>query len=855
MHVILIHQLALGDSSTIILSFYFDFFLLLVQMQGQETFSSGTVVHQPRREFAEMKSLRVHRNISGCLVLGTTHHVHMKNKNDAHKQCIIVMKFLSCLMSLLMVVNIPAGSRAMSMSPPTSSGSATMAQFFDMPYGIDYMQIEPTGDAKVMGPNLGLGTLVLTGAGESNQTSSSGRASFWNQVQLKNTTANTVASFSTNITFSITTNTSYSPCDSGQGLTIFLSADNSSTLPIGGTTNGAYLGLELTNSTNNGNLSNHVFAVEVDTFMNVGTGFDDLSSCHVGVNVDSMISRNVSDMCPAGKMMCGCVENQGNYTLTVEYEAGTQILSVLLQDHMSPPMTLANMSIASFDMFQVADEFMYVGVSAATAPLSGSVSCGEVHSIYTWSFYVGPLVDVSGGNMMAGGDGGTSSNGIMKKTGVIVGMTVGAAVGLVALIVLCWFAMKDKNCAVRINVNNNEPSSVGAMKQNDLLRGPMAIDNPRVFTYKELDAMTKNFSPTERLGRGASGTVYRGTMRGDQAGTTLLVAVKRIADKSQEDNEREFLAEVSIISQIRHRNLVRLLGWCQEKGHLLLVYEYMPRGSLEKWLTRGAAARNNNNSNNSSNSSNNNFTVMAWNVRYNILSGVAAALSYLHEDWGQCILHRDVKPSNVLLDSDFNAHLGDFGLARLVEHDKGAQVTTCVAGTLGYLAPELGQTGRATTKSDVYSFGILVLEVCCGRQPICYNFPPDKIVLLDMVWAAHTARDLLSVADPELEQFHYDKGQMAIALQVGLLCCHPNPDERPSISTVRQILGGTVALPPVPVAKPKIRYSTTYTTNSGSHQQQLSFDAANSAGFPSDVGSFSSSNAGGMLSTIYLEAR
>jgi len=836
-------------------------------MQGRETFSSGTVVHQPRMEFAEMRSLRVHHNISGCLVLGTTHHVHMKNKNDAHKQCIIVMKFLSCLMSLLMVVNIP-GSMAMSMSPPTSSGSATMTQVIDMPYGIDYMQIEPTGDAKVMDLNSGLGTLVLTGAGESNETSSSGRATFWNQVHMKNTTANTVASFSTNISFSITTNTSYSPCDSGQGLTIFLAADNSSSLPIGGTTNGAYLGLELTNLTNNGNLSNHVFAVEVDTFMNVGTGFDDLSSCHVGVNVDSMISRNVSDMCPAGKMMCDCIENKGNYTLTVEYEAGMQILSVLLQDQMSPPMTYATILMASFDMFQVADEFMYVGVSAATAPLSGSISCGEVHSIYTWSFYVGPLVDASGGNMMGGGGGGTSSNENMKKTGVIVGIVIGAAVGLVALIVLCWFVVKDKNCAVRINVNNNEPSSVGAMKQNDLLRGPMAIDNPRVFTYKELNAMTKNFSPTERLGRGASGTVYRGTMRGDQAGTTQLVAVKRIADKSQEDNEREFLAEVSIISQIRHRNLVRLLGWCQEKGHLLLVYEYMPRGSLEKWLTRGAAARNNN-SNNSSNGSsnnnsngsnnnniiiNNNFTVMAWNVRYNILSGVAAALSYLHEDWGQCILHRDVKPSNVLLDSDFNAHLGDFGLARLVEHDKGAQVTTCVAGTLGYLAPELGQTGKATTKSDVYSFGILVLEVCCGRQPICYNFPPEKIVLLDMVWAAHTARDLLSVADPELEQYHYDKGQMAIALQVGLLCCHPNPDERPSISIVRQILGGTVALPPVPVAKPKIRYSTTYTTNSGSYQQQSSSDAANS-GFPSDVGSFSSSNAGGMLSTIYLEPR
>ena len=193
--------------------------------------------------------------------------------------------------------------------------------------------------------------------------------------------------------------------------------------------------------------------------------------------------------------------------------------------------------------------------------------------------------------------------------------------------------------------------------------------------------------------------------------------------------EREFLAEISIISQIRHRNLVQLQGWCREKEKLLLVYEYMPNGSLDTWLFKKTGQKK--------------PTVLAWDLRHSIVTGVAAAIAYLHEEWEQCVLHRDIKASNVMLDGDFNAHLGDFGLARLIDHDTNPKSTA-----LGYLAPEMPHTGKATKKSDVYSFRVLALEVACGRQVFDRNLSDAEMVLIECVWRAYEAGALLSAADP-----------------------------------------------------------------------------------------------------------
>jgi hypothetical protein len=216
---------------------------------------------------------------------------------------------------------------------------------------------------------------------------------------------------------------------------------------------------------------------------------------------------------------------------------------------------------------------------------------------------------------------------------------------------------------------------------------------PHRFSYKDLFHATKGFSDKQLLGEGGFGGVYRGALR--KSGMEIAVS------HESRQGIKEFVAEVVSIGRLRHRNLVQLLGYCRRKGELLLVYDYMPNGSLDKYLHGGNGSRG----------------AIDWPQRLHIIRGVASGLLYLHEDWEQIVIHRDVKASNVLLDSEMNGRLGDFGLARLYDHGADAQ-TTHVVGTMGYLAPELGHTGKATPATDVFAFGAFLLEVTCGRRPV-----------------------------------------------------------------------------------------------------------------------------------------
>jgi interleukin-1 receptor-associated kinase 1 len=291
-----------------------------------------------------------------------------------------------------------------------------------------------------------------------------------------------------------------------------------------------------------------------------------------------------------------------------------------------------------------------------------------------------------------------------------------------------------------------------AVRSKSFMRFDTLGLGPRNFTYKQLSVATRNFSDSEFLGRGGMGSVYRGVLRPE----SIVVAVKRIRDESKK-GEQGFLAEATSISQIRHRNLVQLQGWCYEDRNLLLVYDFMSNGSLDQWLYnnthKAVAAAKAAEGPSSSSSCDKNTKVLSWELRYSILSGVAAALAYLHEECQQCVLHRDIKPSNVMLDEKFEPHLGDFGLARQIDHQKNDK-TTMMAGTLGYMAPEMPYTGKATKETDVYSFGILVLEVVCGRHPLepsNADIPPEDVMLVNKVRRAHEAGKLLSVVDPRIE--------------------------------------------------------------------------------------------------------
>nr|POE55145.1 l-type lectin-domain containing receptor kinase ix.1 [Quercus suber] len=257
---------------------------------------------------------------------------------------------------------------------------------------------------------------------------------------------------------------------------------------------------------------------------------------------------------------------------------------------------------------------------------------------------------------------------------------------------------------------------------DDLERGV----GPKRFSYGDFVSATNNISDERKLGQGGFGAVYKGYL----SDLDMLIVVKKISRGSRL-GKKEYMTEVKIFSQLRHRNLVQLIGWCHDGGEFLLVYKFMPNGSLDSHLFGK-------------------MIPLSWKVRYKISLGLASSLFYLHEEWEQCVVHRDIKLSNIMLDSSFNVKLGDFGLAWLMDHELGPQ-TTGLAGTLGYLAPKYISTGRASKESNVYSFGVVALEIATGRKSIDPMGPNSDMGLVEWIWNLYGKGDLLSVVDRKLQ--------------------------------------------------------------------------------------------------------
>jgi len=294
---------------------------------------------------------------------------------------------------------------------------------------------------------------------------------------------------------------------------------------------------------------------------------------------------------------------------------------------------------------------------------------------------------------------------------------------------------------------------------------------PHRFSYKELFKATEGFKSKHLLGAGGFGKVYKGVL--PMSGTE--VAVKRVSHDSTQ-GLKEFISEVVSIGHLRHRNLVQLLGYCRRKGELLLVYDYMPNGSLDKYLY-----------------GEDDKPLLEWAQRFQIVKDVASGLFYLHEKWQQVVVHRDVKASNVLLDGGMVAHLGDFGLARLYDHGADLQ-TTHVVGTMGYIAPELARTGKASPLTDVFAFGTFLLEVTCGRRPVVDTVHHGRKLLVDRVLEYWRRGSLEETVDSRL-QGNYNVDEARMVLTLGLMCSHPFPGERPTMRQVMQYLDGDAPLP------------------------------------------------------------
>ncbi|TYI17813.1 hypothetical protein ES332_A07G051000v1 [Gossypium tomentosum] len=294
---------------------------------------------------------------------------------------------------------------------------------------------------------------------------------------------------------------------------------------------------------------------------------------------------------------------------------------------------------------------------------------------------------------------------------------------------------------------------------------------PHRFKFKDLYFATKGFKDEELLGAGGFGRVYKGTLPTSK----LEVAVKRVSHESRQ-GMKEFVAEIVSIGRLRHRTLVKLLGYCRRKSELLLVYDYMPNGSLDKYLYNQPKL------------------TLNWSQRFKVIKGVASGLLYLHEEWEQVVIHRDVKASNVLLDSELNGRLGDFGLARLYDHGT-EPYTTHVVGTIGYLAPEHTRTGKATPCTDVFAFGAFLLEIACGRRPISQS-PVDEVILVDWVYSCWRKGDIVEAKDPNLGS-NYELEEVELVLKLGLICSHSEPEARPTMRHVVQFLERNMALPEI----------------------------------------------------------
>ncbi|XP_051199726.1 L-type lectin-domain containing receptor kinase IX.1-like [Lolium perenne] len=322
---------------------------------------------------------------------------------------------------------------------------------------------------------------------------------------------------------------------------------------------------------------------------------------------------------------------------------------------------------------------------------------------------------------------------------------------------------------------------------------------PRRFRYSELLRATRRFSDEEKLGEGGFGAVYRGLLRDEG----LQVAIKRVS-KTSSQGRREYIAEVTIIGRLRHRNLVQLIGWCHKADELLLVYELMTNDSLDVHLY-------------------NSEKILTWAIRHKIILGIGSALMYLHQEWEQCVVHRDIKPSNVMLDSLFNAKLGDFGLARLVDHSRDAHTTAVIAGTRGYMDPMYAVSSRASAETDVYSFGVVLLEVACGRRPVVQQEDESRVLIVDWVWELYGTGKLLDAADARLDG-EFDACEVERVMVVGLWCVHPDYGCRPSIRQAMSVLQLEAPLPNLPLEMPVAiyvapggGYGSSYTSLNGSY--------------------------------------
>jgi len=597
------------------------------------------------------------------------------------------------------------------------------SQLFSFDYnfrnGADVEHVNLEGNVSVS--NSGINLAVDSNDGG---TGSVGRVTSPQLLHLWNKTSKEIESFETHFSFMIISNKS----SRGDGMTFFIA--NPNRLDVNATNGISHGGLGIGLVLDNVPVPTqfNFVAVEFDTFSNKWDPVD----THVGVNVNSVHSEVVenwsTDYTSQGPYKCSIKYNSQDYYLNVSFTGFTFNGKPVTQGLLHP-----------IDLRDYLHEWVTVGISAATG------DGFDQHILLDWSF-----------SKKTSNDKKDKLNKTMMLVGVGVGLGGPLGFFMLLLIVLRKRGEREKEEAT------SETSSDLKM-DDEFLMGT----GPKKIRYEVLVSATNNFKERQELREVGFDCVYKGYFKD----LNSYAAIKRISAGSSH-GLKEYAAEVRIISQLRHRNLLKLIGWCHKKNNLFLIYENMPNGSLYSHLFSGES-------------------ILSWHVRYNIALGLASALFYLQEEWEKCVLHGDIKSSNIMLDSNFNAKLGDFGLARLVDRKKGSQT---MAGTKGYLAPEYISTGKARKEADMFSFGVVLLEVATGRKAMHQEGKEGQVSLVEWVWELYRFRNLLAAADPKLNG-EFDVQQMECLLVVGLRCVNSDSKTRPSIRQVIKMLNFEAPFP------------------------------------------------------------
>ncbi|XP_050120295.1 cysteine-rich receptor-like protein kinase 2 isoform X1 [Malus sylvestris] len=425
----------------------------------------------------------------------------------------------------------------------------------------------------------------------------------------------------------------------------------------------------------------------------------------------------------------------------------------------------------------------------ASASMLGCLPWSEGRALYTGCFMRYSDTDFLNKEMGNGSSRGTTIVIVVAVVSSLVVLVVGVAIG--------FYIWKHRY------IQKKRRGSYDAEKWAKTLN-----DSSLNFKYSTIEKATGSFDIVNKLGQGGFGTVYKGVLADGRE-----IAVKRLFFNNRH-RAADFYNEINIISSVEHRNLVRLLGCSCSGPESLLVYEYLPNRSLDRFIFDQERAK-----------------TLNWERRYEIIVGTAEGLAYLHDNSKTRIIHRDIKASNILLDSRLRAKIADFGLARSFEEDK-SHISTAIAGTLGYMAPEYLAHGQLTEKADVYSFGVLILEIITGRQNNRSKSAEYSDGIVTITWKHFQAGTVEELYDPNLmlQNCHDNvKDEIFRVVQIGLLCTQESSSLRPTMSKALQMLTKKELHLPAPTNPPFIDEKTMELNDHGDDQcYPLNADGASS---------------------------